>query len=109
MRGPLVPHRVLRIPRHETDPVRIILAAHIQLRRWRRAEPGQSPSLVRQRIREIGAARDALIGRTVGHDTVLTQKLLARRSLGRPIGGATGLEDAAGAGHTAVQPPNRTV
>jgi hypothetical protein len=58
----LEPHRVLRVPRYETDPVRIILAAQIQLRRWRQAEPGQTPHRIRQRICAIVAARDALIG-----------------------------------------------
>ena len=54
-------HRLLRVSSHENDPVMIILAAQIQLRRWRRAEPGQSPSRIRQRIREITAARDSLL------------------------------------------------
>jgi hypothetical protein len=54
-------HRLLRVSPHENDPVTIILAAQIQLRRWRRAEPGQSPSRIRQRIREITAARDSLL------------------------------------------------
>jgi hypothetical protein len=54
-------HRLLRVSPHENDPVVIILAAQIQLRRWRRAEPGQSPSRIRQRIREITAARDSLL------------------------------------------------
>ena len=58
----LEPHRVLRVPRQETDPVRIILAAQIQLRRWRRSEPGRSPDRIQRRIRAIVAARDALIG-----------------------------------------------
>jgi hypothetical protein len=58
----LEPHRVLRVPRHETDPVRIILAAQIQLRRWRRSEPGRSPDRIQQRIQAIVAARDALVG-----------------------------------------------
>ena len=60
--GPLPPHRLLRISRHETDPVRIILAAHIQLRRWRRSELGQSPDRIQRRIQAIVAAREALIG-----------------------------------------------
>ena len=54
-------HRLLRVSPHENDPVMIILAAQIQLRRWRRAEPGQSPSRIRQRIRQITAARDMLL------------------------------------------------
>ena len=53
--------RLLRVSPHENDPVVIILAAQIQLRRWRRAEPGQSPSKIRQRIRQITAARDSLL------------------------------------------------
>lgn len=55
------PHRVLRISRGETDPVQIILAAQIQLRRWRRGEPGETPLRIRQRIRQIIAARDSLM------------------------------------------------
>ena len=54
-------HRLLRVSPHENDPVMIILAAQIQLRRWRRAEPGQSPSKIRERIRRITAARDSLL------------------------------------------------
>jgi hypothetical protein len=56
-----LPHRLLRVSRTETDPVMIILAAQIQLRRLRRSEPGQSPSEIRRRIREIAAARDTLL------------------------------------------------
>jgi hypothetical protein len=55
------PHRLLRVSPDENDPVMIILAAQIQLRRWRRAEPGQSSSRIRQRIREITTARDLLL------------------------------------------------
>jgi hypothetical protein len=69
--GPLPPHLLLRISRHETDPVRIILAAHIQLRRWRRAESGQPPDRIQRRIQAIVAAREALIG--------------ARKSLSRTV------------------------
>ena len=69
--GPLQPHRLLRISRHETDPVRIILAAHIQLRRWRRSELGQPPDRIQRRIQAIVAAREALIG--------------ARKSLSRTV------------------------
>jgi len=56
-----LPHRLLRVSPTETDPVMIILAAQIQLRRLRRSEPGQSPSRIRRRIREIAAARDTLL------------------------------------------------
>jgi len=55
------PHRLLRVSPGENDPVVIILSAQIQLRRLRRAEPGKSPSRIRQRIREITAARDLLL------------------------------------------------
>ncbi|MFM8708028.1 MAG: hypothetical protein ACKOHK_08085 [Planctomycetia bacterium] len=62
----MAPHRVLRISRRETDPVQIILAAQIQLRRWRRSEPGKTPlkiqQQIQQRIHEIVSARDALMG-----------------------------------------------
>jgi hypothetical protein len=54
-------HRLLRVSPQENDPVMIILAAQIQLRRWRRAQPGQSPSKIRARIRRITAARDSLL------------------------------------------------
>jgi hypothetical protein len=40
--APVEPHRVLGISRCETDPVQIILAAQIHLRRWRRSEPGKT-------------------------------------------------------------------
>ncbi|MFM8802367.1 MAG: hypothetical protein ACKOK8_00390, partial [Planctomycetia bacterium] len=64
--APVAPHRVLRISRRETDPVQIILAAQIQLRRWRRSEPGKTPlkiqQQIQQRIHEIVSARDALMG-----------------------------------------------
>jgi len=56
-----LPHRLLRVSPHETDPVMIILAAQIQLRRLRRTEPGHSPDRIRRKIRDISAARDALL------------------------------------------------
>ena len=68
-------HRLLRVSPQENDPVMIILAAQIQLRRWRRAETGQSPSRIRQRIRQITAARDMLLMVQTGS---LTAKPLSR-------------------------------
>jgi len=63
--GKTEPHRLLRIPSCETDPVMIILAAQIQLRRWRRMETAKSPAIARRRIRDIVAARDSLMERAV--------------------------------------------
>jgi hypothetical protein len=59
------PHRVLRVSRHETDPVMIILAAQLQLRRWRLADPAKQCPRIRQRIQAIVVARDLLVGRTL--------------------------------------------
>jgi len=67
------PHRVLQISRHETDTLRIILAAQIQLRRWRRGELGQTSFKRLQRIRAIVAARDSLLAMAVARNTILTQ------------------------------------
>lgn len=67
------PYKLLQVSPRESDPVRVILAAQIQLRRWRslaccelsgqgvtwRLEP-------RQRILEIVAARDAMLQRIRG-------------------------------------------
>lgn len=80
-------HRVLRISRGETDPVQIILAAQIQLRRWRRGEPGETPLRIRQRIRQIIAARDSLmeINRAI---TRMQIALPANRGLNAALFGA---------------------
>jgi hypothetical protein len=59
--APVEPHRVLGISRCETDPVQIILAAQIHLRRWRRSEPGKTRLKIRQRIHAIISARDSLM------------------------------------------------
>jgi|LakMenE01Jun11ns_1017448.scaffolds.fasta_scaffold9898270_2 hypothetical protein len=66
----LQPHRVLRISRNETDPVQIILAAHVQLRRWRRSELGEPALRSRRRIHEILAARDALVMRVARRNAI---------------------------------------
>ncbi len=55
------PHRVLRLPRSVRDPVRIILAAQIQLRRWRRPDQTTTAADSQRRVREIVAARDGLL------------------------------------------------
>ena len=71
-RPPVQPHRVLRVSRHETDAVQIILAAQIQLRRWRRGEPGHASFKCMQRIREIAAARDSLVAQAVAAHRIPT-------------------------------------
>jgi len=71
-RPPADPHLVLQIDRHETDTLRIILAAQIQLRRWRRVEPGRQPAGSLQRIREIIAARESLLAQAVGRNRIFT-------------------------------------
>lgn len=54
-------HGVLLLPPSVRDPVRIILAAQIQLRRWRRKEQTTEAADLQRRVREIIAARDALL------------------------------------------------
>jgi len=84
------PHRVLRISRHEKDPVRIILAAQIQLRRWRRQESlaeqavsqAASQAKTRQRIKQIIAARESLLMAAVTRIGI-PDRILARRFYGR--------------------------
>ncbi len=58
------PHRVLGISRHETDPVQIILAAQIRLRRWRRIDQAEI-SVQRRRVDEIVGAREAMMQRAI--------------------------------------------
>lgn len=84
------PHRVLRISRHEKDPVQIILAAQIQLRRWRRQDSlaeqaasqaksqAASQSKTRQRIKEIIAARESLL-RAAATRIAIPNRILAGR------------------------------
>jgi len=71
---------LLGIPDVGQDPVTIITAAQVRLRRWRRvltSDGGHAPShraaAVNDRIRKIAAARDEL----------LQQAFLARRGAGR--------------------------
>jgi hypothetical protein len=77
---------VLRISRHEKDPVQIILAAQIQLRRWRRqdslaeqaASQAASQAKTRQRIKEIIAARESLL-RAAATRIAIPNRILAGR------------------------------
>jgi hypothetical protein len=58
------PHRVLGLRADEADPLRIIVAAQIRLRRWRRV--GSSREAARSEVQKIVAAREALLQRTYG-------------------------------------------
>jgi hypothetical protein len=68
--GIVEPHRVLGISRHETDPVQIILAAQIRLRRWRRLDPAEMSAQRRRRVHEIQGAREAMMQRAIERLTV---------------------------------------
>jgi hypothetical protein len=68
-RRPIQSHAVLRLPAAVDDPVRIIRAAQIQLRRWRR-EVANAPAVPRQQQ----------AGEIVG-DIIAARELLLRRSL----------------------------
>lgn len=56
--------RLLGLPSHTADPVTIITAAQVRLRRWRRCQrpPRRSPR-ISSRIRRIMEARDVLLRR----------------------------------------------
>ena len=56
---------VLGLEPHDNDPVRIILAAQLQLRRYRRGQAVGRPCTATE-VRRIIAARDALLSRAVG-------------------------------------------
>lgn len=66
---------LLGLPRSDRDPVTIITAAQVRLRRWRRmlnSAAGRRVSrrsmAVTNRIRQIAEARDALLLRACGAD-----------------------------------------
>jgi hypothetical protein len=56
---------VLGLEPHDNDPVRIILAAQLQLRRCRRGQAVGRPCTATE-VRRIIAARDSLLSRAVG-------------------------------------------
>jgi hypothetical protein len=56
---------ILGLESHDNDPVRIILAAQLQLRRCRRGQAVGRPCTAAE-VRRIIAARDALLSRAVG-------------------------------------------
>ncbi len=72
-RPPVQPHRVLRVSPDETDMERIIVAAQIQLRRWRQGELGHTSFRSLHRIRRIIAARDSLLALAANRTAILTQ------------------------------------
>jgi hypothetical protein len=55
-------YAILRLSPSEDDPVRIIQAAQIQLRRWRQVARLAPSARWRDHVGEIIAARDALLG-----------------------------------------------
>ena len=57
-----ISHAILRLSPSEDDPVRIIQAAQIQLRRWRQLARLTPAARWRDHVGEIIAARDALLG-----------------------------------------------
>ncbi len=75
------PHRVLGVSRHETDPVQIILAAQIRLRRWRRLDPADMSAQRRRRVHEIVGAREAMMRRAMMRLAVLASS----EPLGRTV------------------------
>jgi hypothetical protein len=66
---------VLGLEPDEADPVRIILAAQLRLRRLRRGDSATSDCPAGPEVRRIIAARDALLRQAMG--------TLASRGLGR--------------------------
>lgn len=73
-------HRILRLPPHEADPVQIISAAYVQLRRWRSSELDVSASERQRRVRLIIVARDAMLRHVLDGRTSTRQ---SRAMLGR--------------------------
>ena len=67
--------RILGLPVGEADPVRIILAAHIRLRRWRRAGESEPSSGTVGHIRRINRARDALLQKSCGGVALLRSQV----------------------------------
>jgi len=67
---PALHHRVLGLPSGESDPVRIITAAQVRLRRWRRhsvrSTGGMEGYGTIGRVQRIIQARDALLQQVAG-------------------------------------------
>lgn len=72
-----VARRVLGLPVGEADPVLIILAAHIRLRRWRRVGECDPSIGTVGHIRRITRARDALLQNSCGGGASLRSQVAA--------------------------------
>ncbi len=62
-------HRVLGLKNGERDPVSIIRAAQIRLRRWRRLHTSVPAASWRRRVQLIVAARDDLLAQSVSRSS----------------------------------------
>ena len=58
-------HRILRLPPHVVDPIQIISAAYVQLRRLRTSDPIASAMERQRQVRLIVVARDMLLRRVI--------------------------------------------
>jgi len=75
---------VLGLSNDEADPVTIIFAAQMRLRRLRRSEMAQATPVLRERIREVVAARESLLLLS------LVRSSMRRRGPGEELGGIVG-------------------
>jgi len=100
-------HRILRLSPYEVDPVQIISAAYIQLRRWRSRELDVSTAERQRRVRLIIVARDAMLRNVldVRASTKQSRSMLRRLANSRANSSASGRPPAsvghrkAGRGH----------
>jgi hypothetical protein len=98
-------HRILRLPPHEVDPVQIISAAYVQLRRWRSGELNVSASERQRRVRLIIVARDAMLRDVLDGrgSTKQSRSMLRRLAHSRATSSASG-RSAAAAGQQESRP-----
>lgn len=80
-------HKVLKLPPNEVDPVQIISAAHLQLRRWRSGEIGVAASEQQRRVRLIIVARDAMLRHVLNGGSSTRQSRSMLRRLAHSRGG----------------------
>ena len=85
-------HKILKLPPNEVDPVRIISAAHLQLRRWRSGEVGVAVSEQQRRVRLIIVARDAMLRHVLdgGGRTRQSRTMLRRLAYSRSASSKSG-------------------
>lgn len=88
-------HRILRLPPHEADPVQIISAAYVQLRRWRTGEQAVSASERQRRVRLIIVARDAMLRHVLDDRSAMRQSrsVLRRVAHARSVGAGIALSE----------------